>query len=134
MAKYTAKDADIKKLTESQKQDYNSFLLNYDVDSFQQANQGIDVITKKNSKYATMQGVINLLFLVPITIAIIVIVLYCIAFGIYVYNGKVVMNPKISFFIATCGLFVIFLVILGVIIYVLYDAIVSRMTDVKKIL
>ena len=130
MAKYTKNDIDVKKMGENERQDFDAFLLNFNVDNYQQINKGIDIVTNKKSKFKNIQTIIDCLFYIPIVICVVLAILYAISMFIYFRTGKSKMNPNTLKYIFSCGLLAIVLTIVVIVVYVLYSFIVDKIKNV----
>lgn len=110
MAKYTANDPDILKLDKDEREDYNLFLLGYDVDKYQDILKILS--NPKSIKLYKIEQIIQLLLLIPILVIIILIIGNIIIILIQYKRNYFHKNPTNNKYLIGCGLLIILLIIL----------------------
>lgn len=110
MAKYTANDPDILKLDKDEREDYNIFLSQYDVDKYQDIKNLI--MNPKSIKLYRIEQIIQLLLLIPILVIIFLIIGNIIIIAIQYKLHYFHKNPTNNKYLIGCGLLIILLIIL----------------------
>lgn len=122
MAKYTLNDKDILKLNNNEKEDYNSFLMKYDLDKYQKINQGINLlINYKNINLLNVEHIIQLLFLIPIVIILILVIINIFISVVQYKLNYFSYNPTHNKYLLGSCLLIIFLLFLLFVFNYIYE-------------
>lgn len=119
---------------ESEKQDFESFLLKYDLFAYEEVNSGINLlINYKNISFTNLDHIIQLVFLLPVLLILFLSVIAIIVAAIQYWRGYFAINPTNTKFIRACATLIIVLIgILAIFNYV-YDYIKREIISMKSV-
>lgn len=121
MSKYTSNDADIMKMNKAEREDYENFMRNYDVEKYQEINKGVDLLMNpKKVRLDNLDHVLKIFYVILLVILLIVSILYILYVLWSIKTGKNVSNPTIWVYVIGCGLFSVVITLILVFFNIFY--------------